>query len=113
MILSRDRPTVLRPRLAPMLARVSVGDSRSQLSRYHVTGGPYEWRLLKYWRNNILHLYRILVKTDTDLYSTNIISEHEHDKIKQLETSCEAGCIIVSMGRGSYTVRYWWYIAED
>ena len=49
------------------------------------------------FREQYSELYRTLVKADTsrrlvatDLYSKNIITDHEHDKIKQLEASREA-----------------------
>ena len=49
------------------------------------------------FREQYSELYRTLVKADTsrrlvatDLYSKNIITEHEHDKIKRLEASREA-----------------------
>ena len=48
-------------------------------------------------REQYSELYRTLVKAGTsrrlvatDLYSKNVIAEHEHDKIKQLETSSTA-----------------------
>ena len=44
------------------------------------------------FREQYSELYRTLVKADTsrrlvvtDLYSKNIITEHEHDKIKEIE----------------------------